>query len=117
MNELEDHIKISDEILTPIKKIAYLEKTLLLGPKDIESLTISKDANIVGNRVLSVNKASYNLTTSKMISSELAKFIFENEYFVQILMSDLVSPILKIINISVDHNLLYKINIRLEELK
>ena len=117
MNKLEDHIKISDEILTPVEKIAYLEHTLLLGPKDIESLTISKDANIVGNRVLSVNKANYNLTTSKMISPKLAKFIFENEYFVQILMSNLVSSILKIISISVDHNMNYRIIIKLEELK
>ena len=116
MNELEDHIKISDEILTPVEKIAYLEKTLLLGPKDIESLTISKDANVVGNRVLSVNKASYDLKISKRISLELAKFVFENQYYVQILVNDnLVSPILKILNINVDHNMNYNIRIRLEE--
>ena len=116
MNELEDHIKISDEILTPVEKIAYLEKTLLLGPKDIESLTISKDANFVGNIVLSVNKASYDLKISKMISPELVKFIFENEYYVQILVNDnLVSSPLKIININMDHNMSYNIRIRLEE--
>ena len=117
MNELDDRIRISDDILTPVEKIAYLEHTLLLGSKDIESLTISKDANITGNRVLSVNKASYDLKVSKMISPELVKFIFENEYFVQILISDLVSPILKIINISVDHNMNYRIIMKLEELK
>ena len=116
MNKLEDHIKISDEILTPVEKIAYLEHTLLLGSKDIESLTISKDANIIGNRVLSVNKATYDLKVSKMISPELVKFIFENEYFIQILVNDsLMSHVLKIKSLSMDHNMSYNIRIRLEE--
>ena len=116
MNELRDKIIISDEIFSPIEKIAYLQHTLLLGPTDIESLSISKDAKVVGKQVLSIGIVSYDLTLNKLVSPESIKYIFENEYYVQILVNDnLVSPVLKIINISVDHNLSYNIRIRLEE--
>ena len=70
-----------------------------------------------GAQIQTEHKPTYDLTLSKLISPELAKYIFENEYFIQILVNNnLVSPILKIVNISVDHNLNYNIRVSLGEL-
>ena len=113
--EIMENIKINDDAISTTEKISYLQHTLLLGKTDVESLSISKSANIIENRVSSINKATYDLTLSKIISPELAKFVFENGYYVQILISEnLTSPILKIISISSDHNLSYNIKMRLE---
>jgi hypothetical protein len=118
MSELniETHIAVKESIFTFIKDTSVLSHTLLFGPFDINSLTIRKEATLDENRVLYVGKQNYDLTTD-IFSWEELKHAYKNKFFavIDIPSHNLHSPLLKIVNLHIDNDMIRHYSISLEE--
>lgn len=113
---IETHIDIKESIFTFIKDTSILSHTLLFGPYDISTLTIRKEATLDGNRVLYTSKQNYDLTTDIFSWDEL-KFAYKNKYFavLEVPSHNLHTPLLKIVNLHVDNDMIRHYSISLEE--
>jgi len=114
---INENINLNIEVFTHIKSSfnSILSHTLLLGPYNIKSLSISKSSEIERNRVIFTNPAEYDVDI--YLSYDLLKKCYNEKYFVIIeLPNHLVfSNLLKITNINITDPTKNIFTLKLEE--
>jgi len=114
--EITTTLNPKEAIFTTIKNSSILNHTLLFGPYDISSLSVSKDAIIDNNRVIRINKPKINIST-ELFPYKILKKAYEESFFViiEIPSHEFYSGLLKILSINIDTGSNTSYSIRLEE--